>query len=121
MGNTKISADDDLPDLNDSEVQMATVKIQSAFRGFKTRQEMKKRSAGDVVFAVMRIQRAFKRYKARKELKESLPDLNDSEVQMATVKIQSAFRGFKTRNDMKKRSAVDVISAVLRIQRAFKR
>merc|ERR1712173_240699 len=82
-----------LPDLNDSEVQMATVKIQSAFRGLKTRQDMKKRSAGDVVFAVMRIQRAFKRYKARK-LKESLPDLNDSEVQMATVKIQSAFRGF---------------------------
>ena len=100
---------------------MATVKIQSAFRGFKTRQDMKKRSAGDVVFAVLRIQRAFKRYKARKELKESLPDLNDSEVQMATVKIQSAFRGFKTRQDMKKKSAVDVISAVLRIQRAFKR
>merc|ERR1712241_79794 len=84
-----------LPDLNDSEVQMATVKIQSAYRGFKTRQEMKKRSAGDVVFAVLRIQRAFKRYKARKELKESLPDISDSEVQMATVKIQSAFRGFK--------------------------
>merc|ERR1711874_74184 len=89
--------------------------------GFKSRQEMKKRSACDVVFAVLRIQRAFKRYKARKELKESLPDLNDSEVQMATVKIQSAFRGFKTRQDMKKKSAVDVISAVLRIQRAFKR
>ena len=121
VGVMKKSADDDLPDLNDSEVQMATVKIQSAFRGFKTRQEMKKRSAGDVVFAVLRIQRAFKRYKARKELKESLPDLNDSEVQMATVKIQSAFRGFKTRQDMKKKSAVDVISAVLRIQRAFKR
>merc|ERR1712038_745589 len=82
---------------------------------------MKKRSAGDVVFAVLRIQRAFKRYKARKELKESLPDLNDSEVQMATVKIQSAFRGFKTRQDMKKRSAGDVVFAVLRIQRAFKR
>ena len=121
VGVMKKSADDDLPDLNDSEVQMATVKIQSAFRGFKTRQEMKKRSAGDVVFAVLRIQRAFKRYKARKELKESLPDLNDSEVQMATVKIQSAFRGFKTRQDMKKRSAGDVVFAVLRIQRAFKR
>merc|ERR1712183_238974 len=64
--------------------------------------------------------RAFKRYKARK-LKESLPDLNDSEVQMATVKIQSAFRGFKTRQEMKKRSAGDVVFAVLRIQRAFKR
>merc|ERR1739842_169434 len=81
----------------------------------------KKRSAGDVVLAVLRIQRAFKRYKARKELKESLPDLNDSEVQMATVKIQSAFRGFKSRQEMKKRSAGDVVFAVLRIQRAFKR
>merc|ERR1711997_802699 len=100
-----------LPDINDAEVQMATVKIQSAYRGFKTRQDMKKRSAGDVVFAVMRIQRAFKRYKARKELKESLTDINDSEVQMATVKIQSAYRGFKTRQDMKKRSAGDVVFA----------
>merc|ERR1711988_483813 len=61
--------EESLPDLNSKDVQDATVKIQSSFRGFQARKQVKakKRRAGDVVFAAMTIQRAFKRYKARKQ------------------------------------------------------
>merc|ERR1712113_52081 len=76
------------------------------------------RSTGDVIFSVLTIQRAFKRYKARRE---SLPDINDTDIQKATITIQSAYRGFKTRKEMKKKSAMDVVSACMTIQRAFKR
>ena len=117
----KKAGQEDLPDLQLQEVADATVKIQAAYRGFKTRQQIQKRSAGDVVFSVLIIQRAFKRYKARKARKESLPDIDDSEVQKATITIQSAYRGFKTRKEAKKKSACDVIAACLTIQRAFKR
>ena len=118
----------DLPDLNSKDVQDATVKIQSSFRGFQARKQVKakKKSAGDVVFAAMTIQRAFKRYKKRKiqkQLEESLPDLNSKDVQDATVKIQSSFRGFQARKQVKakKKSAGDVVFAAMTIQRAFKR
>merc|ERR1712227_65158 len=112
------------PDLKCPEVQQATVKIQSSFRGFKARKEVKskKQKAGDVVFAALTIQRAFKRYRKRK-IEEGLPDLKCPEVQQATVKIQSSFRGFRARKEVKnkKQKAGDVVFAALTIQRAFKR
>merc|ERR1712045_984159 len=79
-----------LPDLNAKDVQEATIKIQSSFRGFQARKkvEAKKRKAGDVVFAALTIQRAFKRYKQRKQIKqieEGLPDLSAKGVQEATI------------------------------------
>ena len=116
----KKQLDDDLPDLNDGEVVDAAMKIQAGWKGFKTRKQMK--DMGTIIAAVMTIQSAFRKYKARKLARnDSLPDLECSEVQEATVKIQSAYRGFKTRQVMKNRSAADVVFAVLRIQRAFKR
>merc|ERR1712079_940080 len=116
----KKQLDDDLPDLNDGEVVDAAMKIQAGWKGFKTGKQMK--DMGTIIAAVMTIQSAFRKYKARKLARnDSLPDLECSEVQEATVKIQSAYRGFKTRQVMKNRSAADVVFAVLRIQRAFKR
>ena len=38
----------------------------------------------------------------RQESKESLPDLNDKDVQEAATKIQSVFRGFQTRKEKEK-------------------
>merc|ERR1712013_189576 len=67
---------DELPDLEAADVAAATIKIQSAYKGFKTRQMIKKH-------------------------KEVLPDLNCAQVVNATVKIQSAYRGFKTRKELK--------------------
>merc|ERR1712106_716367 len=67
---------DELPDLEAADVAAATIKIQSAYKGFKTRQMIKQH-------------------------KEIMPDLNCAQVQDATIKIQSAYRGFKTRKDMK--------------------
>merc|ERR1712032_7854 len=64
----KKQLEEGLPDLNAKDVQEATIKIQSSFRGFQARKkvEAKNRKAGDVVFAAMTIHKAFKRYKQRK-------------------------------------------------------
>merc|ERR1711874_95420 len=93
---------DELPDLEAADVAAATLKIQSAYKGFKTRQMIKKH-------------------------KEVLPDLNCAQVQDATIKIQSAYRGFKTRKQMRKRDdsmsdleAADVAAATIKIQSAYK-
>merc|ERR1711976_160639 len=59
-----------LPDLDDSDVEDAALKIQSAFRGFQARKNVQtiKKSAkmGDVISSVVVIQRSFRRYKKRK-------------------------------------------------------
>merc|ERR1712062_712953 len=119
----KKQIEEGLPNLNCRDVQEATIKIQSSFRGFQARKkvEAKKRKAGDVVFAAMTIQRAFKKYKQRKlkkQIEEGLPDLNCRDVQEATIKIQSSFRGFQARKkvDAKKRKAGDVVFAAMTIQ-----
>merc|ERR1712025_1009391 len=98
---TESEGEEDLPDLDDSEVIDATIKIQSAFKGFKTRQMIKKH-------------------------KEIMPDLNCAQVQDATLKIQSAYRGFKTRKEMKAAGeelpdlkAADVVDATIKIQSAY--
>merc|ERR1712013_129695 len=90
---------------------MGTVKIQSAYRGFKTRKQMKESGedlhdlrADDVVAATIKIQSAYKGFQARKMIKqhkEMLPDLNCAQVQDATIKIQSAYKGFKVRKNIK--------------------
>merc|ERR1711934_109246 len=71
-----------MPDLMDADVEAATVKIRSAYRGFQTRKKMQ-------------------------DTKEVMPDLNCVQVQDATVKIQAAFRGHKARQEVKDRRQVD--------------
>jgi len=126
-----------MPDLNCAQVQDATVKIQSAYRGFKTRRQVKEReedlpdlAAADVVAATIKIQSAYKGFQTRKMIqkhKEIMPDLNCAQVQDATIKIQSAYRGFKTRKVMKDKdeelpdlAAADVVAATIKIQSAYK-
>merc|ERR1712106_348713 len=85
-----------MPDLNCAQVQDATVKIQSAYRGFKTRRVMKDKdeelpdlAAADVVAATIKIQSAYKGFQTRKMIKqhkEIMPDLNCAQVQDATIK-----------------------------------
>merc|ERR1712130_299505 len=100
------------------DVQEATLKIQSCYRGFKTRKQVenKKQRASDVLFSAMKIQRAFRRYKSRKiqkDIEAGLPDIGSKDVQEATLKIQSCYRGFKTRKqlEIKKQKASDVLFA----------
>ena len=78
-----------LPDLNDKNVQDAAVKIQSAFKGHRTR---------------MTVNQAVFKAKKGQAAEEDLPDLKDKDVADATKKIQSAFRGFQTRKEMKKQN-----------------
>jgi len=129
--------DDSLPDLKDAEVENATLKIQSAYRGFQTRKQMKEAKedlpdlkAKEVVDATIKIQSAYKGFRTRKMVqkhKEIMPDLNCAQVQDATVKIQSAYRGFQTRKQMKEANedlpdlkADDVVAATIKIQSAYK-
>merc|ERR1712062_578866 len=110
----------DLPDIGSKDVQEATLKIQSCYRGFKTRKQVenKKQKASDVLFAAMKIQKAFRQYKKRKiqrEIEADLPDIGSKDVQEATLKIQSCYRGFKTRKQVenKKQKASDVLYAAM--------
>jgi len=138
-----------MPDLNCAQVQDATLKIQSAYRGFKTRKEITKSiipdssatesddgesmpdlDDSDVENATIKIQSAYKGFKTRqmiKKHKEIMPDLNCAQVQDATLKIQSAYRGFKTRKDLKQTgedlpdlNAAEVVNATIKIQSAYK-
>merc|ERR1711997_1265382 len=104
--------DDSLPDLKDAEVENATLKIQSAYRGFQTRKKMK--AAKDDVANTS---------DSSETEDDSLPDLKDSNVENATLKIQSAYRGFQTRKKMKEAKedlpdlrADDVVAATIKIQ-----
>merc|ERR1712186_25421 len=76
---------DDLPDLKDKDVQDATTKIQSVFRGYQARKE--KTIFGE--FA-----KKTKKSKTGVTLKgvEDVPDLGAKDIQDASMKIQSAFR-----------------------------
>merc|ERR550532_2274521 len=86
----------------------ATIKIQSAYRGFQTRKGMKKGQdslpdlkAEDVVAATIKIQSAYRGFRTRKDVTkkqdDELPDLCDPETIAAALKIQSTFKGYKVR------------------------
>ena len=98
--------DEDLPDLNDKEVQDAATKIQAAFKGHKTRKqgqmasEVKKATVFKSHHAVKKSQ------KPKKPIDDDLPDLKDKEVQEATEKIQAAFKGYKFRKGQQMASEV---------------
>ena len=86
---TKQTPDDDLPDLEDKDVQDAATKIQAAFKGHKVRQG---KMSSEVKKAMV-----FKGQTAKQNLDDDLPDLEDKDVQDAVTKIQAAFKGFKVR------------------------
>ena len=103
---TKQQIDDDLPDLEDKDVQNAATKIQAAFKGHKVRLAKKLKPDDDlpdlndkgIQDAATKIQAAFKGHKVRKaKQEEDLPDLKDKDVQNAATKIQAAFKGHKVR------------------------
>lgn len=83
----------------DDEMAQAALKIQSTFRGHKTRKDMKKDEDGEAQTS-----------DEPQEQKDSVQDVDDDianmvlddDMEQAALKIQSTFRGHKTRQDMKK-------------------
>merc|ERR1711881_819838 len=83
--------DEDLPDLKDKDVADATLKIQSAFRGYQSRKEK-----GSLLSSKTKT-KSRQKVKKGNQIVDDLPDLKDKDVQDAAVKIQAAFKGHRTR------------------------
>ena len=100
---------DNLPDLKAKDVQVATAKIQSVFRGYQARKENVTigRPSKKQALSVHADENALKR--------DDLPNLESKEVQDAAIKIQSAYKGFFER---KKLSAEDTVKQVMAIKNA---
>ena len=93
-----------MPDLNDADVQAATLKIQAGFKGFKVRKEMKEKQAEEgpaAAAAAAAEEPAAAAAAEEEEEEEEMPDLNAKDVQDATLKIQAGFRGMKVRKALK--------------------
>lgn len=89
----------------DEEMEQAALKIQSTFRGHKTRKDIKKDDAEGEASTC----------DEQPEPKDSVQDVDDDianmvlddEMEQAALKIQSTFRGHKTRKDCKKDENAD--------------
>ena len=100
------SEQEKLPNTGDSDAEHAALKIQSVFKGFKVRKDLKVKKEQSHV--------------------EELPDLNCHDVVNSTIKIQSAFRGFQARKQAQQikqsqHSFSKVASASITIQKAYRR
>jgi IQ calmodulin-binding motif len=87
----------------DEEMEQAALKIQSTFRGHKTRKDIKK----DETEAQTSDEQPEEQKDATEELDDDIKNMVlDDEMEQAALKIQSTFRGHKTRQDMKKDETV---------------
>merc|ERR1712054_738480 len=116
-----------------SDVENATIKIQSAFRGFQARKNIKtsipavrRQRFADVVGAAITIQRAYRRYKKKKE--ERKKSANIAQQRRLTSRTKNSIPGNKTnlpkglpKKTQKRRNLQEVAMAAVTIQKAFRR
>ena len=101
-------------DLNDPEVEKAAIKIQSGFKGYKVRRELKDKTeeggeqkdgeqeGGEQEAGAQQEEekKAEETTEQEGEKEEIDIDLTDPEVEKAAVKIQASFKGFKARKEV---------------------
>merc|ERR1712129_150973 len=81
-------------DLNDPEVEMAATKIQSGYKGMKTRKEIKARKKENEETVEQNV--------TAQEAEEEIDiDMDDPETAKAATKIQASFRGSQSRKEVK--------------------
>ena len=83
--------EEELPDLNDKDVQNATLAIQKAYMRKKNKSQQK--DVPEIILLPQKQEQA--------EIEDELPDLNDKDVQDATLAIQNAYKKKKNRDKMK--------------------
>ena len=93
--------EEEMPDLNDADVQAATLKIQAGFKGYKVRKGMKEKLEESPVAEEAAAATVVEAAPAAPEEEEEMPDLEAKDVQDATLKIQAGFRGMMARKQLK--------------------
>merc|ERR1711892_944114 len=129
---TESDAGESMPDLDDSDVENATIKIQSAFRGFQARKNIskpkpitEKKKFGDIVHATITIQRAYRRYKNKKEEKrKSAKIAQQKKLALKSKRSKENLTRKSSKLDIKKPprpKLAEVVYAAITIQRAYRR
>jgi len=96
----KVEEKEELPNIEDPEVQGATLKIQAAYKKKKDRQNEKK-TQEEVPKKEVEEEPKIIKEETKVEEKEELPNIEDPEVQGATLKIQAAYKKKKERANQK--------------------
>ena len=94
-------------DLEEADIGGAVVTIQSGYRGYRGRKDLKARKEREAKAAVT-IQSGARGHKARKEVKKKKQEQGE-----AAVAIQSGYRGYKTRKDRKEVKEKESSAAVV--------
>merc|ERR1712050_279906 len=130
---TESEVGEDMPDLDDSDVENATIKIQSAYRGFQARKKMvktkpviRKQKFEDIVHSAITIQRAYRRYKNKKEERKKTAKITQQKkLALKSKRPQRDILQKPTKHDgprkTKKRNLAEVALAAVTIQRAYRR
>ncbi|XP_021374264.1 titin-like isoform X3 [Mizuhopecten yessoensis] len=97
-------------DLNDPEVEKAALKIQSTFKGLKSRKFGAKKSSPT---NIENVSPPVPPPPVTPPVKEEIDiDLNDPEVEKAAVKIQATFKGLKSRKFGSKKSSPSLVNKI---------
>jgi hypothetical protein len=85
---------------NEKKLNIAATKIQSTYRGYKTRSQIKKNKIYDNTESNENLKINNKKYSDNLSNNKSIDNMHKINQDQAAIKIQSTFRGYKTRKQL---------------------